>query len=271
MAAGVKETVILQEVAAARDMPQLLVCAKLPALVPVMEMLPMVRAAVPGLDSVTGSEVAATPTVVLGNISVVGESVASGASAAVPVPVSVAVCGEPVALSATLMLADNVVALPGVKVTEMVQVAETASEAGQLFVWAKLLGLVPVIVMPVMVSAAVPGFESTVVSTAEVTPTAVFGNGSDVGVRTACGVGVVLPVPESAINWVVPVTFRALSVNVSVPVRAPVAVGAKSTPTTQEAPAAMGDEVEQVVVAASILKFVPNAMPVKVKDALPMF
>lgn len=62
-----------------------------------------------------------------------------------------------------------------------------------------------------------------------------------------------------------------LSVSTSVPTKLPAAVGTKSTPTTQEALAAMGVEVEQVVVAASILKFVPTAMPVKVKDAFPLF
>jgi len=89
--------------------------------------------------------------------------------AAVPVPVRVAVCGEPVTLSATEMLAANVVADSGVKVTEIVQVALAASVVLQVFEeMAKSDGFVPVIVMPLMFSVAVPGFDNVIDCAADV-------------------------------------------------------------------------------------------------------
>jgi hypothetical protein len=60
-------------------------------------------------------------------------------------------------------------------------------------------------------------------------------------------------------------------VSTSVPDKLPLAVGAKSTPTTQVVPTANGVEVEQVVVAESILKFVLTTMLAKVIGALPIF
>jgi hypothetical protein len=88
---GVKVTVMVQVAPAARDAPQVFVWPKLLAFVPVMEMLVMVRAALPGFDSVIGSGVAGVLIVVLGNASGFGLSTACGISGTVPVPVSVAV------------------------------------------------------------------------------------------------------------------------------------------------------------------------------------
>ena len=62
-----------------------------------------------------------------------------------------------------------------------------------------------------------------------------------------------------------------LSVSTRVPGKEPVAVGTKSTPTAQELPAAMGVDVEQVVVAESSLKFVLATMLLKLRAAFPMF
>src|ERR1035437_2869558 len=66
--AGVKVSVMVQVAPAASEAPQLLVSEKLLALVPVTEMLVMVRAAVPGLESVMGRVVDA-PTIVPGKAS----------------------------------------------------------------------------------------------------------------------------------------------------------------------------------------------------------
>jgi hypothetical protein len=74
--AGVKLTVMVQVAPAASEEPQLLVSPKLPELAPVTEMLLMVSAAVPGLDSVMGSAVAGVPTVVFGKASGFGLSTA---------------------------------------------------------------------------------------------------------------------------------------------------------------------------------------------------
>ena len=69
--------------------------------------------AVPVLDSVAASAVEAVPLTVLGNAS----DAVREAAAAVPVPVSDEVCGEPVALSATDNVAEKLAAEAGVKVT----------------------------------------------------------------------------------------------------------------------------------------------------------
>jgi hypothetical protein len=74
--AGVKVTVMVQVAPAASEAGQLLVWPKLPALVPVTEMLAIVKAAVTGFDSVMGKAVAAVPTSVPGNASGFGLSTA---------------------------------------------------------------------------------------------------------------------------------------------------------------------------------------------------
>jgi hypothetical protein len=190
--AGVKATVMVQVAAAASDAPQLLVCAKLPAFVPLMEMPEMVKAAVPGLDSVTGRLAAELPTAVLEKASGLGLSVACGV---VPVPVRDADCGEPVALSATERTALKLEAEAGLKVTLMVQEAEAASDAPQLLVWEKSAALAPVTEMLLMVRAALPGFESVRGSAAPADPTIVPGKARGDGLSTAWGAAAGTPVP----------------------------------------------------------------------------
>jgi hypothetical protein len=226
--AGVKVTEIVQVVPAGSALPQLFVWAKLLGLVPVTEMPLIVSVAVPGFDSVIVCAAEVVPTGVFAKASEVGVSTACGVGTGVPVPVRVAVCGEPVALSATLIAAVSpAVAVAGVKVTEMVQVAAAASESGQLFVWAKLFAFAPVTVIPERINGAPPGFESWIVCAAEVAPTVVLGKVSDVGVSTACGP---TPVPVSGTFWGEPV---ALSVKVTFAENAPTAGGVNVTITVQ--------------------------------------
>ena len=100
------------------------------------------------------------PTFWLLNVSDVGESVAV---AVTPVPVRLAVCGLPVALSLTARLALRLPAAVGVNVALMVQLALAASVEGligQLFVWPKSPGFVPPMAMLLMVNGEVPVFES---------------------------------------------------------------------------------------------------------------
>ena len=78
--------------------------------------------------------------------------------ATVPAPLSATVCGEPAALSATESVAAKLAMDPGVKVTEIVQLEPAAKDAPQLWVWLKSLRFVPAIVIPLMVSAALPVF-----------------------------------------------------------------------------------------------------------------
>ena len=78
---------------------------------------------------------------------------------AVPVPVRLAVCGLPAALSATLSVPLRAPVAVGVNVTLIVQLvlaARVEGLKGQLLVWAKSPLLVPVIEMLLMVSAELP-------------------------------------------------------------------------------------------------------------------
>jgi hypothetical protein len=182
---GVKLTVMVQEAPAASDAPQLLVSPKLLALAPVTEMLVKVKGALPGFDNVMGSGVAEVLMVVLGNASGFGLSTAWGISGTVPMPVRTADWGEPVALSTTEIAALRLPAEAGVKLTVMVQVAPTASEAPQLLLSPKLLALVPVTEMLVMASAAVPGLESVMGKAVAAVPTNVLRKANGFGPNTA--------------------------------------------------------------------------------------
>ena len=131
-------------------------------MVPAIEIPEIVRAAAPVFLSATVCAALVEP-VLMEKVSDVGERAAAGADAALPVPLSVTVCGEPVALSATESVAAKLAAEAGVKVMEIEQLALAASELPQVLVWAKSVGLVPVIEMPEMVRAAVPVFLSVTV------------------------------------------------------------------------------------------------------------
>jgi hypothetical protein len=92
-----------------------------------------------------------------------GVSDTTGAAAAVPVPLSAIVCGDPVALSTTDTVALKLAAEAGVNVTEMEQLALAASELPQVLVCAKSAAPVPPSVMLVMLRAALPVFLSVAV------------------------------------------------------------------------------------------------------------
>jgi len=71
-----------------------------------------------------------------------------------PLPLSVACCGLPLALSLTLRVPLRLPRAVGVKVRLIVQLALAARLAGQLLVCAKS----PLLVMPLMLNAALPVF-----------------------------------------------------------------------------------------------------------------
>ena len=73
-----------------------------------------------------------------------------------PVPVRLAVCGLPLALSVTVKVPERVPLAAGVNVTLMVQLELAASELPQLLVWPKSALLVPVTAMLEMLKAAPP-------------------------------------------------------------------------------------------------------------------
>src|SRR5690348_2729907 len=97
VAAGVKVTEIEQLPPAATLDPQVLVCAKSPALVPVTAMVVMVSVAEPGLLSVTGCAALVDATVWLAKVRLVGFRLTAGTPT--PVPESGTVWGDPLALS----------------------------------------------------------------------------------------------------------------------------------------------------------------------------
>ena len=130
------------------------------------------------------------------------------------------------ALSTTEIDALRLPVEAGVKVTLMVQEAPAASEAPQLFDWPKLLELVPVTEMLVMVSAAVPEFDSVIGKAAAAVPTSVLGKASGLGLSVACGVGAVVPVPVRVIVCGEP---DALSATVSVAEKLVTEAGVKLT------------------------------------------
>jgi hypothetical protein len=81
----------------------------------------------------------------------------------VPVPVRVTLCGLPAASSWTFKFALRELLALGVKVTLIVQLAPTATLVPQLLVWAKFEAFVELIEILLMVSGAVPIFDSVTV------------------------------------------------------------------------------------------------------------
>jgi hypothetical protein len=172
------------------------VSVKSPEFVPVMLTEVIVSAAVPVFFTVTTCEVLATPTVPLPKLSEVGLNEIAGA-ATTPVPVSATVCGEPVALSATEIVADRAPAANASKVTLMVQVALIAMLPVHVVVSVKSPELVPVMLTEVIVSAAVPVFFTVTTCAVLATPTVPLPNASDVGLNEMAGAAT-MPVPVRA-------------------------------------------------------------------------
>jgi hypothetical protein len=77
----------------------------------------MLSVALPEFDRVSDIGPLVVPAVRLPNGTVAGVSDAIGVAAAVPVPLSVAVCGEPAASSAICSVALKLAAVAGVNVT----------------------------------------------------------------------------------------------------------------------------------------------------------
>lgn len=103
-------------------------------------------------------------------------------------PLRAEICGELDALSATESVAVKLAADAGVKVTEMVQFALAASVLPQVVVAAsKSLGFVPVILMAMPVSEAVPVLKSVALIAVAVEPTDVLGKARVAGANDAWG------------------------------------------------------------------------------------
>jgi hypothetical protein len=154
----------------------------------------------------------------------------------VPVPLSVAVCGEPLALSATDTVALKVAADAGLNVTVMVHNASAASVAPQVVVSEKSLGFVPPIVMPEMLSVELLVFDSVRDAPADEVFTVWLPNATVEGKSVAVVVDTEVPVP--VIANVAPSGLVTLLLMVSVAGYDAAVVGVKVTVTVQLAPAA---------------------------------
>ena len=98
-AAGEKVTDTEQLVPAAKTLPQVVVMTNSEEFVPVSQMLRMLRDAVPVLESVTVLGALAVPTFWFPNDRLAGDITTCGTAELFPVPVKVAFCEEPAALS----------------------------------------------------------------------------------------------------------------------------------------------------------------------------
>jgi hypothetical protein len=211
---GVNVTLMAQLAPAARAVPQLFVCEKLPT---VVAMLEMVSAALPVLLRVTCWAELAVPTFWFPKLRLGCEKLTMGPK---PVPVSETLCGLPLALSVTVSDALTVTGDEGVNVTLIVQPVPAARVVPQLFVCEKLLTVVAIlemVSMPVPVLLRVTCWEELAV------PTFWFPK-----LRLGCekltmGTS---PVP---LRFTVCGLLTAVSVSVSAPLRAPLAVGEKLT------------------------------------------
>lgn len=220
VAVGVNVTLIVQLLPAVSELPQLLVCAKSPGLVPVSAMLLMVRVAFPVLLSVAVWAVLVVPTLVELKLRLAGETLAEGA---LPVPVTLTACGLVVALSVIVREAVRVPQDVGANVTLIVQVPPATMLLLQVLVSAKSPGLAPANVMLVMDRDAFPVLLRVTDWAALVVLTDWLAKVKLEGERPTTGP---LPVPLRLIVCGLP---AALSVIVTAAVRFPVATGVKVT------------------------------------------
>jgi hypothetical protein len=177
-AVGVKVTEIAQLAPAPTEEPHVFVSAKSPE----AAICVTARAAAPPFDKVTTCAALVLPVIWLLKVSMAGLSEACGASAT-PVPLKVDECGDPEALSVTVKFPVRAPAAVGVKVTAIAQFAPAATADPQVFVSAKS----PDAAIWVIVSAAVPLFDSVTVCLLLATPTFWLVKISVAGLREACG------------------------------------------------------------------------------------
>jgi hypothetical protein len=231
LAVGLNVTLMLQLAPVANELPQVWVCAKSPALVPVIAIPLIVKLVVPTLLSVTVSAGLDVPRATVPKLRLVGESFA-----VVPIPIRLTFCGLPAALSVTLRAAVRVPLAVGLNVILMLQLAPVANELPQVWVCAKSPALVPVIAIPLIVKVVVPILVSVTGFAGLDVPRATVPKLRLVGESFA-----VVPIPVRPTFCGLP---AALSVTLRAAVRVPLAVGLNVTLMLQLVPAA--NEVAQL-------------------------
>jgi hypothetical protein len=234
VAVGVNPAFTVQVAPAAIDAPLAQVPPVTTAKSPLAAMVPITRAALPPFDSVTVWAVPATPTVRLPNDSEVGDALAVGAGAAVPVPVKPTASVPPAALCVMFSVPDRAPAALGLKLTETVQLPPAVTDPPAEQVPPATTKSVEVMLMPDRLSAALPVLLTVTLWAVVVTPTVVEAKLNEVGDTAATGAAAP-PVATPDKAKTIGVDVR-LCDRVSVPVRVPVAVGEKVTNTVQLAP-----------------------------------
>ncbi len=236
VAVGLNTTDAVQFPDAARLVPHVLLeMLKSPAFVPPIATFEIVTDALVPFDSVAVCDALLLPTVVEANVSVVGLAVTlpvlPGAK-----PVSVTTCGLFVAESVKLSVADRFPDSVGANATLAVQLAEAASVVPHVLEEIlKSPGFVPPSAILLMFKVVVPLFVSVAAFAAPTLPIVTETQLIVVGLADALPDVVAAPVPVSA---TVCGLFVAESVKLSVAVRAPDAVGLKTTEAEQLAAAA---------------------------------
>src|SRR5271157_5953949 len=259
VAVGSNVTLTVQLAPAATELPQVLVCAKSPALAPESAMPERLKAAVPPLVRVAVSVPLLVFTDWLPNERLLGDRLAV---AEVPVTLRLRDCGLPLALSVKLTEADRLALAVGSNVTLTVQLAPAATEVPQVLVCAKSPALAPVSAMLERLKAAAPPLVRVAVSVPLLVFTAWLPNERLLGDRLAVAE---VPVPLRLRDCGLPL---ALSVKLTEADRLALAVGSNVTLTVQLAPAAT--EVPQVLVCAKSPALAPvSAMLERLKAAAP--
>jgi hypothetical protein len=208
---------VIENTHGAASTPILGHCANVaPAKSPLVTMLLKFSGKFPLFDTVTVCPALVVPSAWLPNVNEVG---AIPIATATPVPVSVTVCGLPVALSVNVIVPVRAPAAVGVNVIGNVHGFASTAMLGHCANVAPAKS--PVIAMLVNVTAVLPVFDTVNVSGVLVNPMPSSPNGNGVGVIVIVA-GLPVPVPVKVTDCGLPV---ALSVNVIAPVRVPVAVG----------------------------------------------
>lgn len=126
-----------------------------------------------------------------------------------PVPVKLAVCGLPVALSITVRVPVRVPLAVGLNRTLIVQLCPAVREVPQVLVCEKS----PLVAMLVMVNVPVPVFFRVTVLAELVVPTVREGYERLVGVKVTAGAPAVAPVPERVIECGLPEALSPIEID----------------------------------------------------------
>ena len=253
VAVGVKVTPTAQLAPAAMPVPQVLLATAKGPLIPTLE---TAREALWRLVNVTVTAALVLPRVTVPKFKLLAERV-TGELVPPPLPLRLTVCGLVRAESVNVSAPVAAPVAVGVKVTPTVQPAPAAMLIPQVLLEIAKGPLVPILEK---VRELLCRFVSVTVFAELVAPMVTVPKLRLLADRVTGA----LPVPLRLTVWGL---FRALSVNVSVPVAAPVAVGVNVTPTIQLTPAAR--LVPQVLLAIANAPVAP--MLEKFRAMLPRF